>query len=329
MEKDLVWEELELDDLLDLGRKSLAAQQLEAEVKKSKAILKQQKLMQKPGFNVLMDRYSSLPSKPKAITMSKLSQLADPIIGRLTHAEKKKYQSVVKRNSGYEELESEDPRVKKIVLSINEEEGDVRFSNLPQPNKIKVASNRDGFFMTEAIPEEDDSVGKTGKQSPQRNRGADSRIQNNISSTKNGFASILRNRIHDAKKISKLAKPLNLYKGRSDDLDESVKREELTNAYKKRLDKLKKANKEIYERNKVTLKKIKDKRDALGLDSSMSESSLKVKVKKAGVIKDPKTGRIKKINGSGYGKLVQRFSNQPKVRVSKTFLQFCSFTLNN
>lgn len=318
VEKDLVWDELELDDLLDLGRKSLAAQQAEAQIIKSNAHLKQQKLLKKPGFNVLIDRYNSLPSKPKAITMSKLAQLADPIIGRLTNAEKKKYQSIVSKNDGYKHIDSDDPRIQKVVLSINEEEGDVRFSHIPQPKVKSKAANYDGFFMTEAIPEEDDSFGgSASQQSPKKHHpvGKSSIQSNNIKSSKNGFASLLRNRVHDAKKVSKLAKPLNLYKGRSDDLDESVKREELTNAYKQRLSKLKKANKEIYERNKITLKKAKDKRASLGLESSMSESSLNGKSKKVGVIKDPKTGRIKKVAGSGYGKLVQRFTNQPKVRI--------------
>lgn len=312
-EMDLVWEELELDDLLDLGRKSIAAQQLEAEARKSKAIMKQQKLMQKPGFNVLMDRYSSLPSKPKAISMSKLNQLADPIIGRLTQADKRKYENVVKRKTGGSRVEMEDPRVRKIVLSINEEEGDVRYSNLPPP-RMKAPAG-DGFFMTEAIAEEDESLGSSGRALPRKSKEPHgSRIQTNIKSTKNGFASMLRNRVHDAKKVSKLSKPLDLYKGRSDDLDESVKRDELTNAYKRRLDKLKKANKEIYERNKVALKKAKDKRTALGLDSSMSDTSLNGKAKRVGVLRDPKTGRIKKVSSSGYGKQVQRFTNQPKVR---------------
>lgn len=315
-EKDLVWEELELDDLLDLGRQSIAAQQLEAEARKSKAIMKQQKLMQKPGFNVLMDRYSSLPSKPKAISMSKLNQLADPIIGRLTQADKRKYENVVKRKTGGSRMEMEDPRVRKIVLSINEEEGDVRYSNLPPP-RMKAPAG-DGFFMTEAIAEEDESLGSGGgRPLPRKSKDPQgSRIQTNIKSSKNGFASMLRNRVHDAKKVSKLSKPLDLYKGRSDDLDESVKRDELTNAYKQRLDKLKKANKEIYERNKVALKKAKDKRMALGLDSSMSDTSLNGKAKRVGVLRDPKTGRIKKVSSSGYGKQVQRFSNQPKVRSS-------------
>jgi hypothetical protein len=293
------------------GKKSIAAQYAEAEIQKSQALQKQKKLLQKPGFNVLMGRYNSLPSKPRAISKSKLAQLADPILGRLTNADKGKFQSILKRKGGMGHIESDDPRVKKIVLSINEEEGDVRLSRMQYP-KPK-ANVEGGFFMTEAAIDEDDSYEK-GYSSPGRQKGTISRIQSNISSSKNGFASMIRNRVQDAKKMNKLVKPIELYRGRSDDLDETAKRAELTNAYKKRLDKLKKANKDIHERNKTMLKRMKDKRSNLGLDSSMSESSQTGKVRKVGVIKDPKTGRIKKVNSSGYGKLVQRFSNQPKPR---------------
>ena len=96
IEKDLVWEELELDDLLELGKKSLPqqiqAQQQQQIAAKSKPIAKKMKLLSKPSYSVLMDRYQSLPNAPKGITKSKIDQLADPILGRMTHLEKLTYQ---------------------------------------------------------------------------------------------------------------------------------------------------------------------------------------------------------------------------------------------
>lgn len=336
IEKDLVWDELELNDLLALGRQSLAEAR-EAEIKRNKAELKQQKMLQKPGFNVLVERYNSHPTKPKVISMSKLSQLADPVIGRMTNVEKRKFQNVLTRKSQVgSSVGSDYGKSKRIVLEEDNEPPPFSYGvnrdrhaqlsllsrelsggskwSMPEiaASRRSLRDDNAGFFMTEAIPEETslaDDEASPVKRKPQ----AKSRlISNNVNSSKNGFAAMLRNRVHDAKKVKKLTKPLELHQiGRSDDLDEKVKRQELLDAYKQRLAKVKKANQDIAQRNKTMLKKAKDRRATL--DSSLSESSTGGG-KKKGAYRDPISGRVKKINGSGYGKQVQRFTNQPKPR---------------
>eukprot|EP01039_Chlorochromonas_danica_P010091 gene10091-11171_t len=89
IEKDLVWGELNLDGLL--GDPAANSSSLDRQVLhsmppgKKKIILKHQKMVRKPTFHAVMERYQSAPNKPKMISKSKLDRLADPILGRLNH----------------------------------------------------------------------------------------------------------------------------------------------------------------------------------------------------------------------------------------------------
>jgi hypothetical protein len=85
IEKELVWEELGLDSILSY-EKSLEEKLDHKLLKNQKgSVLKHSKMLKKPTYAVVMNRYNSTPHKPKLISKTKLDELADPVLGKLTH----------------------------------------------------------------------------------------------------------------------------------------------------------------------------------------------------------------------------------------------------
>jgi hypothetical protein len=85
---ETIWKELKLGDLLEDSKKSMLdtlfyKRQLESI--HQPAIVKHEKMLKKPGFNVLMDRYQSNPTDPIVCPKNKLDKLADPLRGKYSH----------------------------------------------------------------------------------------------------------------------------------------------------------------------------------------------------------------------------------------------------
>jgi hypothetical protein len=98
-----LWEDLELESLLEEGRKSLGtvaatAMLMAAKTKNKKVLSKHRNMLAKPGFNVLMNRYGAVPHAPIGIASEDIVRLADPILGRF--ASYAKYEEVMKDEVG-------------------------------------------------------------------------------------------------------------------------------------------------------------------------------------------------------------------------------------
>lgn len=353
MERDIVWEELELCDLLALGQKTIEEQQREAIDKESrshrtKVEAKQNKMMKKPSYAVLMNRYDSLPNKVKSITKAKIDKLADPILGRMTYLEQKQYEArmnIQPSNNGQQSInriilktdQSTDSFATHIISShphshiMPKPSYDVpessQYSSSYTANQRGIKQLKpiasDAFFMTEAIPEEPSYADDEQSPSPSPHKKpshltqlSPSKIINaNIKSSRNGFTSMLRGRVNNAKKLNKLVKPLLTTTKEQDDID---KKEALLQAYRDRMEKMKLTNNAISKRNQVMMRRSKQRQAQLAsmiADGSITEEELslsKQKNNKASIRRDPLTGKAKKVASSGYGRMVTRYTNQPK-----------------
>lgn len=200
-ERDLLWEELELDSLVNsMNPITSLTEQIESTfVPKSKVLKKFKNLVEKPSYHVLMDRYSALPHKPVTINASKLSKLADPLRMRSNRYEKLLHEPITTTTMS-ETINS--PNNSNLSYS------DRDTSLSPTKHKINRMNHEEdgGFFVTGG-----DLLDNYNDNSYQEQNKKSLRINNNIIETNkrnNGLAAVLRNRIEDANKLEVLKVPI-------------------------------------------------------------------------------------------------------------------------
>lgn len=203
MEKDLVWGALGLDSLLYDAEGSID-QEVVARMPKGRkeAVLKHQRMIKKPTYGAIMQRYQSIPHKPKVMLKSRLDRLADPVLGRLTQAERRKYEQYVEQHSPSispmrqqqgPEVHSDEKDYDQDVFSLTAAaHSPMRAKQLFKPSAAAV----NGFFMTE--PEDRSPTKPTNP------------MAGNVRHARHGFASAFRNQVKQAHKLSKLAEPLQI-----------------------------------------------------------------------------------------------------------------------
>lgn len=94
IERELVWNELSLDSLLQENSEAISHfYQGEGEDNKktmTKGEKKFNKIIKKPVYKHIMANYNSLPNTYKHISKNKLNSLSDPIYGKLSHRDRLK-----------------------------------------------------------------------------------------------------------------------------------------------------------------------------------------------------------------------------------------------
>lgn len=219
-ESDLLWDELNLGGLVESMKIPDIANELETNERKSgkplsDALIGHQKMLKKPSYNVLMDRYQSLPHKPKTIQKAKINRLADPVKGRYINFEK--YMDVSPTTKNKHDLVDRQAHDDERHYDFDESRSPSA-SPLRKQQSQQSASNKaqSAFFLTENTDDNDDDDYQRGEygssRSPTSRSQADfnNKIEANKQSARNGFAAVLRNRIEEANKIEQLQKPLKI-----------------------------------------------------------------------------------------------------------------------
>jgi hypothetical protein len=146
IEKELLWEELGLDSLLTYEQSF--ENKLDKKLLKNKpaSVVNHQKMIKKPTYSAVMNRYNSMPHKPKTITKSKLDELADPVMGKLTKNERlklEKYNGKImgpryssnQTESGDEDMDEDQAIDFRSRSSLNNDHRGYNSSNSPSPTK--------------------------------------------------------------------------------------------------------------------------------------------------------------------------------------------------
>jgi hypothetical protein len=167
---------------------------------KSHAQIGHQKMLEKPAYSVLMNRYQSLPHQPKTIKMTKINRLADPVKGRYTSFEK----TINAAPSSYDEIPSMNRGTD--VRATNPS----GFKQTASPTKTlprNQKKSQSAFFLT---GEDDDEDDEDVHEHHSPNHQDHNIIETNKLNARNGFANILRTRVEEAHRIEVLQVPLKL-----------------------------------------------------------------------------------------------------------------------
>jgi hypothetical protein len=150
---------LNLGSLLEDSKKSLLQnlqQNIKSKVLKQPALAKHDKMLKKPGFNVLMDRYKSNPTDPILCAKGRLEKLADPLRG--------KYSNFDEIMSDEEDSSVNENRYKSDDVVLNSGSKKSPKKTLRSPEKLNHSPNYKGsqdiqesvaFFLTETAIEEE------------------------------------------------------------------------------------------------------------------------------------------------------------------------------
>jgi hypothetical protein len=348
IEKELLWEELGLDSLLTYEQS--LEKKLDSKLLKNKpeaVVIKHHKMLKKPTYAVVMNRYKSEPHKPKIITKSKLSELADPILGKLTHNERlkvEKYNGIIlpPRSSPNQTDDERDGDEVTDHRSNYLNNSPLRHPNpFHQINDIKVIHNKivvsqelqEELFLSPIKEESSEFTGRDRgeglfltemEESGNYNRMINAAknqniIENNIKNNKNSFASLLRDRVQVAQKVSKLLQPIDL-----EEMNEQspVKSHLLPAKQAAVPSSSSAAANSIYNKAMNPINANQRQRKAnlkQQIVQQHSKKSLGGAVGGGGAnkfmrgVKDDESIRSnKKIKSSGYSSQVKRYSNQPK-----------------
>jgi len=153
-ETDLLWSELQLDSLIDTNDDNfpdfshrgpnlngIISPQKNANVdflKLRDSPHKLTEVFKKPAYSALINRYQSLPHKPKSIPLKKLSQLADPIRGRYSRINNDISSEKVSVNHLPKEMSAG-------FFLTETENSDDDLNNLANNNVAKFAGQKNGF----------------------------------------------------------------------------------------------------------------------------------------------------------------------------------------
>ncbi|RYG94507.1 hypothetical protein EON65_57390, partial [archaeon] len=97
VETDLLWGSLDLNSLLEKADYDSPREEQQKSPPKP-VLVKHEKILKKPTYNAVMQRYQALPHGPKFIAKSKLDRLADPVLGKLSKNDRKKVESASGRD---------------------------------------------------------------------------------------------------------------------------------------------------------------------------------------------------------------------------------------
>ncbi len=354
-----------------------------------KVMTNHKKMLEKPTYAAIMDRYGSLPHKPKVISKTKLSELADPVLGKLSSLERKELDRIQKLQEMEERAYRYVPNKKDVVAPSSSQTDDYQnlyehlqrqqkhqenlskhpYEQTVQQNSTLISPSKNVNYQSQPITEcghddddeaessydegalfltesnKRDSRAKIKNQfhnspvsipqsmaqpvlssplnphaSPQRDTetvaaflerlksSPHDKIDMNIKSSKNGFASMLRDRISFAQKIEKIAPgPM----GKKKKIDEN----DVVSAYQRYAVMKKEREKQMEAAKKIARSKPPK------IPPKMNKKTSEVMTKQENVRKsvpkmpDPVKKNIakkKEINSSGYGKEVKRYSVHPK-----------------
>jgi hypothetical protein len=344
-----------------------------------KVMTKHKKMIEKPTYSAIMDRYGSVPHKPKVISKSKLSELADPVLGKLSRAERKEIDRIQKLQEMEERAYHYLPNKKAAPSSSyqsEETEYQQLYEQLERQQKQQVSRSKHPYekiLKEEMSPtkrnrqstqygndEEDDEAGSSydegglfltashknesmnKHQSPSRHpflspshrngvstyvsppRDSESvaaflerlkssphdKIDMNIKSSKNGFASMLRDRINFAQKVDKIV-PKNKKIDENDVISAYQRYANMKKEREKQLDIARKAARG--KPPKIQPKMTKKTNEAISKRVAGSENIRKSTNSR--IVVDPSKKSLPKkkvIPSSGYGKEVKRYSVHPK-----------------
>lgn len=350
IEKELVWEELGLDSLLSYEQS--IERQLDQKLFKSKpeSLKKHAKMLKKPGYAVVIERYKAAPTKPKTISKSKLSELADPVLGKLTHHERQKLEKYNGHILPHRSHISNSSPEKSVAVSHHYESGDDTadaranqflgnygsIANHPSPfhqyNDIRKFPSKpmvpeqiqDDSFLSPIIEENTprSNMSHQIQNHHSNNNGGNGLfltemeengnfIEANIKNNKNSFSSILRNRIQQAQKLNKLLQPI--------DLQEINHQSPVKGRFEEQA--MSQVNNLHYNQPAASYQQ---KSSAYPNSNGIQrKAELKKKIIVTAQSKNPKGIKFggqqlpqqqpqKKIRSSGYSTEVKRYSNQPK-----------------
>jgi hypothetical protein len=313
VEKDLLWGALSLDSLLGDTNQSFDKKVLDSLPKgKKEVVIKHQNMLKKPTYNAIMNRYNNIPHKPKVILKSKLDRLADPILGRLTHQDIKKYENILGEvrtpskpsnisptaHVNRPEVHSDEKPDMHIYESEPEDAQGGLFSLtstnsiIPSPQKTRTNGRSQAHHAAYDSDNYLDTIleQQTPQPSPRRTMNSSispkDKVKQNIRSSKNGFASAFRNQVKQAEKLNKLIET---------PLEEKLKQEE-------------KHNKKIMQFNygmnsKFSANNSRAKDLPFQQKRGLSNRYNNKNTNKKPVVEDPFTNRLKKVKSSGYGAL--------------------------
>ena len=321
-ETDLLWNELQLDSLIDEdvppsgaifynfnNKSGKAAVGLVSPSKSSNKLdgdelllrndrVGPQKIMEvfkKPAYSALINRYQSLPHKPKTIQLNKLNLLADPIKGRYS-----------RRLMDSEDSNDQPGESSKVSSNANKHEA------IPRKAEVVVIKEREpssAFFLTETdLVDESDNENENDHVAPH-----------------GGFAAALRGEVG----VNRTRNNNNVAARRHDPLMKGNNRNNNRVSNKKQGNQinmpLRKSIKKAWDN--AVVNNVKDSRN------SRVSKSLISNVNKDQIIYLKKNDLWKKTASSGYGKKeMPRVTQQPKMtstikKVSNIFFLF--FTRNN
>ena len=219
---DILWDALNLETLVSSMTPvaSLAESTWKSESlrnNKNKAMRKFQKLVEKPAYHAIMDRYQALPHKLPSINASKINQLADPLRLRSSRYEKLLHTNLspVAEQSRSNPFDNNEENGRYSSLSPSKKGFSDREFSL-SPSKKQQKEDTSGFFITggDMLMDDDIAYSKDSKTANTASKktlrlGPSSRNKVELDrKTTNGLAAALRHKVVAAQRMDALKVPL-------------------------------------------------------------------------------------------------------------------------
>lgn len=221
---DILWDALNLETLVSSMTPvaSLAESTWKSSegmrINKNKAIRKFQKLVEKPAYHAIMDRYQALPHKLPSINASKINQLADPLRLRSSRYEKLLHTNLspVAEQSRSNPFEDNEVNSRYSSLSPSKKGFSDRDFSLSPSKKQQKEEETSGFFITGGDMMDDDiaysndskTANTVSKKSLRLGPSSRNKVELDRKTTTTGLAAALRHKVVTAQKIDALKVPL-------------------------------------------------------------------------------------------------------------------------